>query len=128
MSRIDDPARLDAVLATLPPADALWLAQHLEQPWQVARRRLDARTQALRAARLVIAPGLRPRPAAEVIAVELQRYLASAWAEQQHHTDLPPGAFERHHVLHRVAVLSGGKAIGWRTVCKALDVPRHDKG
>ncbi|MGI4940741.1 MAG: hypothetical protein ACRYHQ_09290, partial [Janthinobacterium lividum] len=94
MPRIDDPARLDAVLATLPPADALWLAQHLEQPWQVARRRMDARTQALRDARLVIAPGLRPRPAAEVIAVELQRYLASAWTEQQRHAELPPGAFE----------------------------------
>ncbi len=120
MPRIDDPARLDAVLATLPPADALWLARHLEQPWQVARRRLEARTQALRAACLVLAPDQSITPAARTIARELARYLASVWAEQQHHAELPPTAFERHRVLHRVAVLTTGKPLGWRTVFEAL--------
>lgn len=120
MPRIDDPARLDAVLATLPPADALWLARHLEQPWQVARRRMEARAQALRVAWLVLAPGQPVTPAAKAIARDLGRYLASAWTEQQHHVELPAAAFERHRALHRVAVLSGGKALGWRTVFEAL--------
>ncbi|MGI4799380.1 MAG: hypothetical protein ACRYG8_36160 [Janthinobacterium lividum] len=120
MPRIDDPSRLDAVLAALPPADALWLARHLEQPWQVARRRMDARTEALRATWPVLAPGQLVTPAAKTIARDLTRYLVTAWAEQQHHAELPPGTFERHRVLHRVAVLSGGKALGWRTVFEAL--------
>ena len=120
MPRIDDPARLDAVLAVLPPADALWLSRQLEQPWQVARRRLEARAEALRAARTVLVPADRRTRAAHRIAAELGRYLVTAWSEQQHHAELPPGAFERHRVLHRIAVLTEGKPLGTRTVFEAL--------
>lgn len=120
MPRIDDPARLDAVLAVLPPADALWLSRQLEQPWQVARRRLEARTQALRAAWPVLAPDQPVTPAARTIAQDLNRYLVSAWGEQQHHADLLAAAFERHRVLHRIATLTDGQPLGWRTVFEAL--------
>lgn len=120
MPRIDDLARLDAVLASLPPADALWLSRQIEPPWQVARRRLEARGEALREARAVLVPTDRRTRAAGRIAAELGRYLASAWGEQQHHVDLPPDAFERHRVLHRVAVLTEGKPLGARTVFDAL--------
>lgn len=127
MSKIDDPVRWERILRAVIPDDAEWLSNRFEEPCQKAHRRFIARAQALRAARLVIAPGLRPRPAAEVIAIELQRYLASAWTEQQRYTELPSGAFERHRVLHHVAVLNRGKAIKWRTVCKALRVARPAK-
>lgn len=65
VGRIDDPVRWERILGRVDTADALWLSRQLEQPWQVARRRLEARAEALRVGRLVIAPGLRPRPAAE---------------------------------------------------------------
>lgn len=120
MPRTDDPARLEAVLAVLPSADALWLSRQLEAPWQVARRRLEARAEALRAARVVLVPTDRRTRAAGRIAAELARYLASAWGEQQHYAELPPDAFERHRVLHRVAVLTEGKPLGARTVFEAL--------
>ena len=120
MSKIDDPARLNAVLAILPPADALWLAQHLEPLCQVARRRREARAEALHAAWPVLAPDQLVTPAAKIIARDLGCYLVSAWREQQHHAELPAAAFERHRVLHCVAVLSGGRALGWRTVFDAL--------
>lgn len=128
MPRIDDPARLDAVLAILSPADALWLAQHLEQPWQVARRRMEARTQALRAAWSVLAPDQPITPAAKAIARDLSRYLASAWGEQQHHAELLATAFERHRVLHRIASLTDGQPLGWRTVFEALRGSAAGKG
>lgn len=120
MPRIDDPARLEAVLAALPAVDALWLSRQIEQPWQVARRRLEARAEALRAARAVLVPTDRRTRAAGRIAAELARYLASAWKEQQHYAELPPGAFERHRVLHLVAVLTEGRPLGARTVFEAL--------
>lgn len=128
MPRIDDPARLDAVLAVLPPADALWLAQHLEAPYQVACRRLKARDEALRAARIVLAPECRPTPAAHRLVAELARYLTSAWHEQQHHAELPPDAFERHRVLHRVAILNSGKPMKFSTVFKAWRSDGRAKG
>ncbi len=117
---VDDPVRWERVLARLEAADALWLARQLEAPWRVAQRRREARTVALRAVRDVVAPGLRPRPAAEVIAAELGRYLATAWRQQRDLTALPGNAFPRHQALHQVAVLTGGDALGWRTVWEAL--------
>lgn len=121
MSKVDDSVCLDAVLAALPPAYALWVSRQFERPCQTARRRLEARTQALRAARPVIAPGMRPRPAAEAIASELLKYMATAaWKEQKHQAELPASAFERHRVLHRVAVLNWHKPICWRLVFDAL--------
>lgn len=128
MGKIDDPARLEAVLAALSPADALWLSQVVEEPWRAARRRLGVRAEALCAAREVLAPGLRPRPAAELIAAELRRYLTSAWREQQHVAELPAEAFPRHRVLHQVAVLTGGEALGWRTVFTALSGANQQEG
>lgn len=120
MGKVDDPARLERLLARVGTDDALWLSRQLEEPWRAARRRLEARAEALRASRPVIAPGLRPRPAAEVIAVELGRYISSSWREQRHLTELPMEAFERHRVLHRVAVLTGGEGLAWRTIFGAL--------
>lgn len=120
MGKIDDPARWERVLGALETEDALWLSQQLEEPWRTARRRLEARAEALRSAREVIAPGLRPRPAAEVIAAELGRYITSAWREQRHLAELPAEAFARHRALHRVAGLTGGEVLAWRTVWEAL--------
>lgn len=81
---------------------------------------MEARSKALRAAWPVLAPDQPVTPAAKTIGRDLGRYFVSAWAEQQQHAELPATAFERHRVLHRVAVLSGGKALGWRTVFNAL--------
>ena len=120
MPQIDDPARLEAVLAALPPADALWLSRQLEPAWRTAQRRRETRANALRAARDLVVPGLRPRPAAEALAAEVKRYLATAWCWQLHLLELFFYCLGVHRVLHRVAVLNGGKALAWRTVWEAL--------
>ncbi len=89
---------------------------------------MEARSKALRAAWPVLAPDQPVTPAAKTIGRDLGRYLVSAWAEQQQHAELPATAFERHRVLHRVAVLSGGKALGWRTVFNALSGDEPTRG
>ena len=120
MGSIDDPLRWERVLARLDAGDAAWLSRQLEPPWRVAQRRREARAEALRAARMVVAPALRRRPAAEAVAAELLRYLATAWRQQRHLAALPDQAFPRHRAMHQVAVLTEGRALGWRTVWEAL--------
>ncbi len=69
-----------------------------------------------------------PDAGGQAIVAELGRYLVSAWAEQQHHAELPPDAFERHRVLHRVAILNSGKPMKFSTVFKAWRSDGRAKG
>ncbi|MGI4794049.1 MAG: hypothetical protein ACRYG8_08195 [Janthinobacterium lividum] len=128
MSKID-PVRFEGALSYLPIFEALWFSSLHKPPAKVALRHREARAEALRASWPVVAPGLKPRPAAEAIASELLRYLASAsWTEQRRYDELPLSAFERHRVMHRIAKLTKGETICWRLVFDALKKVRPVKG
>jgi hypothetical protein len=112
-----DQAELERIIAKQSPADAVVLRKALgERPWQIARRRLAMRAEALEAAAVLL-----PEAPLTVCAKDLARRLARCangdWKRQPRIT-IPRDPLTA--ALHRVLQINGGRPIGWRTIYDAL--------
>lgn len=118
MSEALDPARLDAILAKLPPEDAAYVAPRLLLPCQLRARRLADRDAAIRAALPLLgkAPGT---PAAAELQRVLARYLdGPGWRLDRPLAALPDDAASLRRLLHRIARTNEGHGLGWRQVLR----------
>jgi hypothetical protein len=107
-------ARLAAIAAALPPADAALLRQLIEstEPRQTRVRRRD---EAIRATVAEHFPG-RPCQAAKALASAWAAYAASGWRSERNLAALPESAAPRHAALHAITRLNDGRAMAWRNI------------
>jgi hypothetical protein len=114
-------ARLSAIAAALPPADAVLLRQLIEstEPRQCRIARRDA---AIRAALAEHFPGKRCQ-AAKALPSAWAAYAASGWRVERN-SALPELAAPRHAALHAITRLNDGKAMAWRHIVTIADYPQ----
>jgi hypothetical protein len=106
-------ARFDRALALLPAADAAWLRELVEPPWLRRQRRLAARDEAVRAARLYF-PDPQPCCAAKAAARALRGYLTTGWLRERE--QLPRGTSEYRRALWQILTANNGRGLSWRRV------------
>ncbi|MFT8247256.1 hypothetical protein [Roseomonas sp. BN140053] len=119
MSSESDSARLQRILATLPPDDALFLAQKVEPASLARARRLNERDEVIRSTRAFL-PGLLAEAQARTLAQDLFRFLATDWTNR---TDNAGDSYR--DKLRRIATLNDGKSIKARQI---LNIFHHSRG
>jgi hypothetical protein len=102
------------IIDALSAAEVEWLAARHFSPRALQQRRLAERDEALRVA-MRLSGESRPTPAAQMVARDLRRYLATAWRSNCALAELT-GCSAYRAALHRLARANKGQPISARQV------------
>jgi hypothetical protein len=108
-------AALARIEAVADPDDAQWVRSLVE-----AIDPKGQRDEAIRAAAALIG-GSAPSAKAKALAMELQRYISTAWFRERHLASSPADASPLRRELHRIARLTGGDGLGWRRLVEIIE-------
>jgi hypothetical protein len=110
--------RFALLVSKLAPADRAELMAALESA--SSRARLAERNAAIRTA-LAGYQGTATRRA-KTLALELMRYVDTAWSREAQFDELPSEVSDRRRLLHKIAKSNGGKSLCWRRILAVADV------
>jgi hypothetical protein len=108
-------AALARIEAVADPDDAQWVRSLVEAIDPKGQR--DA---AIREAAALLG-GSAPSAKAKELAMELQRYLSTAWLRERDLSSPPADASPLRRELHRIARLMDGSGLGWRRLVEIIE-------
>jgi len=110
--------RFAALIRALDPLERYELARELAAASSAAQR--ADRNAAIRTA-IAGYQGTATRRA-KTLALDLRRYVDTAWPRESRFEEPPGEASDRRRLLHKIAKANGGKSLCWRRISDVSDV------